>query len=155
VNVSSVYYESKQFSALDPETYMLDYDEIERQVLEFKPKLLIAGVSAYPRDLDYKKFRQICDKVGAYLVSDMAHVSGLIAVQEAPDPFEYSDVVTSTTHKTLRGPRGGIIFSKKYLKQLIDDAVFPGSQGGPHEHQIGALAAQFKQVLQPEFKTYI
>mmetsp|Transcript_4595 Transcript_4595/g.6992 ORF Transcript_4595/g.6992 Transcript_4595/m.6992 type:complete len:264 (-) Transcript_4595:83-874(-) len=123
--------------------------------MEFKPKIIIAGFSAYPRDLDYKRFRDICDKAGAYLHSDMAHVSGLVAVGEANDPFEYSDVVTSTTHKTLRGPRSGIIFSKKELTDKINFSVFPMLQGGPHEHQIAALAAQLKQVQSPEFKEYI
>lgn len=117
--------------------------------------MIIAGFSAYPRDLDYKRFRQICDDVGAYLHADMAHVSGLVAAQEANDPFEYADVVSSTTHKTLRGPRSGIIFAKKPLDKLIDNAVFPALQGGPHNQKIGALATQFKTVNTPEFKNYI
>lgn len=108
--------------------------------MEFKPKLIIAGFSAYPRDLDYKRFRDICDKVGAYLHADMAHVSGLVAAGECNSPFEYADVVTSTTHKTLRGPRSGMIFSRTEIADLIDFGVFPMLQGGPHENQIAALA---------------
>lgn len=155
ISVSSQYYNSKQYSIVTPGTYEINYDELDRQVEEFKPHMLIAGFSAYPQDLDWKRFRQAADKVGAYFLADMAHVSGLVAVQEYPNPFEYADIVTSTTHKTLRGPRGGVIWAKKDLMQRIDDAVFPGSQGGPHENQIGALAAQLHQVLQPEFKDYI
>jgi len=123
--------------------------------MEFKPKLIIAGFSAYPRDLDYKRFRDICDKVGAYLHADMAHVSGLVAAGECNSPFEYADVVTSTTHKTLRGPRSGMIFSRTEIADLIDFGVFPMLQGGPHENQIAALATQLKQAATPEFKEYI
>lgn len=120
---------------------MIDYDGLHKAAQEFKPKLIIAGFSAYPRDLDYKRFREICDDVGALLLADMAHVSGLVAAQEANNPFEYADVVSSTTHKSLRGPRSGIIFSKKgELSQKIDTACFPMLQGGPHNHTIGALA---------------
>jgi glycine hydroxymethyltransferase len=136
-------------------TGLIDYDALEAAAIEFKPKLIIAGFSAYPRDLDYKRFRSICDKVGAYLHSDMAHVSGLVAAKQANDPFEYSDVVTSTTHKTLRGPRSGMIFSKKELSDAIDFGVFPMLQGGPHNHQIAALCAQLKQANSPEFRDYI
>jgi glycine hydroxymethyltransferase len=107
--------------------------------------MIIAGFSAYTRDLDYKKFREICDETGAYLLCDMAHISGLVAAQEANDPFEYADVVTSTTHKSLRGPRSGLIFSRKgEISEKIDTAIFPGLNGGPHNHQIGALATQLK-----------
>ena len=135
---------------------MIDFDRLHAEAKEFKPKLIIAGTSAYPRELDYRRFREICDDVGAYLLADMAHVSGLVAAQEANDPFTYADVVTSTTHKSLRGPRSGLVFSKKGdLSQKIDVAVFPMLQGGPHNHQIAALAAQFKQVNTPEFKQYI
>jgi glycine hydroxymethyltransferase len=135
---------------------LIDFDRLHAEAKEFKPKLIIAGTSAYPRELDYRRFREICDDVGAYLLADMAHVSGLVAAQEANDPFTYADVVTSTTHKSLRGPRSGLFFSKKGdLSQKIDVAVFPMLQGGPHNHQIGALAAQFKQVNTPEFKQYI
>lgn len=128
---------------------------MEAQALEFKPKLIIAGFSAYPRELDYKRFRSICDKVGAYLHSDMAHVSGLVAAREAANPFEYADVVSSTTHKTLRGPRSGMIFARSHLMEQIDQAVFPASQGGPHNHQVAALAAQLKYANTPEFRAYI
>lgn len=123
--------------------------------MEFKPKLIIAGYSAYPRDLDYKRFRQICDKVGAYLHADMAHLSGLIAGKAMNDPFEYADVITSTTHKSLRGPRSGMIFSRTAIADQVDFAVFPSLQGGPHNHQIGALAAALKSAGTPEFKEYI
>jgi glycine hydroxymethyltransferase len=116
--------------------------------------MIIAGFSAYPRDLDYKRFREIADKVGAYLLCDMAHVSGLVATEEANNPFEYADVVSTTTHKSLRGPRAGMIFSKKEHNDKIDFAVFPQLQGGPHNCQIAGIAAQLKQVMSPEFKEY-
>jgi len=122
--------------------------------LEFKPKLLFAGYSAYPRDLDYKKFREIADEVGAYLMVDMAHYSGLVATKLLNSPFEYADVVTSTTHKTLRGPRSGIIIYKNEFKAKIDFSVFPGLQGGPHNHQIAALATQLKEVDSEYFREY-
>ena len=116
----------------------------------------MAGFSAYPRDLDYKRFRDIADKVGAYLLADMAHISGLVAAQELNNPFEYAHVVSTTTHKSLRGPRSGMIFARKEggLNEKIDFAVFPMLQGGPHNHQFAALAAQLKQVATPEFKEY-
>ena len=112
VSATSLFWESLQYK-VDPKTSLIDYDALHKQALEFKPKLIIAGFSAYPRDLDYKRFRQICDDVGAYLLADMAHISGLVAAQEANNPFEYADVVSSTTHKSLRGPRSGIVFSKR------------------------------------------
>lgn len=115
---------------------------------------MVTGYSAYPRDLDYKKFKEIATEVGAYLMVDMAHYSGLVASKLLNNPFEYADIVTSTTHKTLRGPRSGMIFSKKELKAKIDFSVFPGLQGGPHNHQIAALATQLKEVDTPEFKEY-
>ena len=155
MSATALFWESQQYH-VDPETSLIDFDRLHAEAKEFKPKLIIAGTSAYPRELDYRRFREICDDVGAYLLADMAHVSGLVAAQEANDPFTYADVVTSTTHKSLRGPRSGLIFSKKGdLSQKIDTAVFPMLQGGPHNHQIGALAAQFKQVNTPEFKQYI
>ena len=154
ISASALFFKSKQYN-VNTTTGLIDYDALLENAMEFKPKLIIAGFSAYPRDLDYKRFRDICDKVGAYLHSDMAHVSGLIAAGEANDPFEYSDVVTSTTHKTLRGPRSGMIFAKKEIADKINFSVFPMLQGGPHNHQIAALAAQLKQVQQPEFKEYI
>lgn len=139
---------------VDPSTGLIDYDKLEQQVKEEKPKLIICGASAYPADYDYERFRQIADSVGAYLMADMAHTSGLIASQLLKSPFEYCDVVTSTTHKSLRGPRAGIIFCKKELKEQIDFAVFPMLQGGPHNASIGALAVQLKEVATPEFKQY-
>jgi glycine hydroxymethyltransferase len=123
-------------------------------VIEFSPRLIIAGYSAYARDLDYLKFREIADKVGAYLLVDMAHYSGLVAAGLLNNPFDYADVVTSTTHKTLRGPRAGVIFYKKELKAKIDFAVFPMLQGGPHNHQIAAIATQLKEVCSDEWKDY-
>jgi glycine hydroxymethyltransferase len=137
-------------------TGYIDYDALEAAALEFKPKIIIAGFSAYTRDLDYKRYRDICDKVGAYLLADMAHISGLVAAQELNNPFEYADVVSTTTHKSLRGPRSGMVFARKAngLSEKIDFAVFPMLQGGPHNHQVAALAAQLKQVATPEFKEY-
>lgn len=122
---------------------MIDYDRLAREAEEFKPKLIIAGFSAYPRDLEYKRFREIADSVGAYLLADMAHISGLVAAQEANDPFEYAHVVSSTTHKSLRGPRSGLIFSRHEggLSEKIDQTVSPRLYGQPHYHTIGALAA--------------
>lgn len=122
-------------------TGLIDYDALEAAALEFRPKLIIAGFSAYPRELNYKRFREICDKVGAYLHTDMAHISGLVAAGESASPFEHSDVVSSTTHKTLRGPRAGMIFAKSELMEKIDNGVFPANQGGPHNNAIGALCA--------------
>lgn len=115
----------------------------------------MAGFSAYPRELEYKKFRATCDKVGAKLVVDMSHISGLVAAGVSANPFEYADVVTSTTHKTLRGPRSGMIFGRKELMDDIDTAVFPASQGGPHNHQVAALCAQLKQANTEGFRTYV
>ena len=132
----------------------IDYDEVERLAIEHKPKLIVTGASAYPRIIDFKKFKEIADKVGAMLMVDMAHIAGLVAVGLHPNPVEYADFVTTTTHKTLRGPRGGMILCKeKYAKQ-IDKAVFPGIQGGPLMHVIAGKAVCFKEALEPEFKTY-
>lgn len=156
VSATSLFWGSQQYK-VDPDTCLIDYDRLAKEAAEFKPKLIIAGFSAYPRDLDYKRFREIADSVGAYLLADMAHISGLVAAQEANDPFEYAHVVSSTTHKSLRGPRSGIIFARKEggLAEKIDTAVFPMLNGGPHNHAIGSLAAQFSQVNTPEFKEYI
>ena len=156
VSATSIYFESKPYT-VDPEPSLIDYDLLEKSAMEFKPKLIIAGFSAYPRDLDYRRFRDICDKVGAYLHADFAHVSGLLAgkAEGCSDPFEYCDVASSTTHKSLRGPRSGMIFCKKELAEKIDNGVFPMLQGGPHNAAIGALAAQFKQAMTPEFQDYI
>ena len=133
---------------------MIDYEALAESAKEFKPKIIIAGSSAYPRDWDYAKFREIADSVGAYLMADIAHISGLIATQHMADPFQHCHVVTSTTHKSLRGPRSGIIFARKDLMDRINFAVFPSLQGGPHNHQIGALACQMREVATPEFKAY-
>lgn len=155
---SPVNYSGKSYKfvsyGVDPETGMIDYDEVRKIALENKPKLIVAGASAYPRAIDFKKFRDIADEVGAYLMVDMAHIAGLVAAGEHMSPIPYADVVTTTTHKTLRGPRGGLILCKeKYAKQ-IDKAIFPGTQGGPLEHIIAAKAVCFKEALAPEFKEY-
>ena len=133
---------------------MIDYDALAAQALEFKPQMIVCGASAYPRDFDYKRFREIADSVGAYLLADIAHYSGLIASGLLSSPFEHCHVVTSTTHKSLRGPRSGMIFARKELMDAIDFAVFPMLQGGPHNVSIGALAIQMKEVATPEFKAY-
>lgn len=134
----------------------IDYDEVRRIAIEVKPKLIIAGASAYPRIIDFKRFREIADEVGAYLMVDMAHIAGLIAADEHPSPVPYAHVITSTTHKTLRGPRGGIIISDdEEIGKKIDKAIFPGCQGGPLENTILAKAVAFKEDLQPQFKTYM
>ena len=132
----------------------IDYDEVERLALEHKPKLILAGASAYPRIINFERFREIADKVGSYFMVDMAHIAGLVAAGLHPNPVEYADVVTSTTHKTLRGPRGGLILCKEKYAQVIDKAIFPGTQGGPLMHVIAAKAVCFKEALKPDFKTY-
>ena len=139
---------------VDPATETIDYDLVLEAALEHKPKMIVAGASAYARFIDFKKFREIADKVGAYLMVDMAHIAGMVAVGLHPNPIPYADVVTSTTHKTLRGPRGGIILSKKEYAKKIDSALFPGSQGGPLEHVIAGKAICFHEALQPDFKDY-
>jgi len=136
------------------QTEMLDYQEIEDLAIKHKPKLIIAGASAYPRVIDFKKFREICDKVNAYLLVDMAHFAGLVAAKLHPNPCEYAHFVTSTTHKTLRGPRSGFILSKEEFGKKINTAVFPGTQGGPLMHVIAAKAVAFGEALKPEFTTY-
>ena len=154
VSATSVYFESLPY-VVSSETGLIDYEEMEKRAKIFLPKLLIAGGSAYPREWDYKRIRDIADSVGALLMVDMAHISGLVAGGVAASPFEYADVVTSTTHKTLRGPRSGMIFAKiKYMEQ-INAAVFPSLQGGPHNHQIGALAVALKEASQPDFSVYV
>lgn len=140
---------------LNPETELLDYDEVRRLAVQEKPKIIVAGASAYSKIIDFKKFREIADEVGAYLMVDMAHIAGLVAAGEHPNPMEYADIVTSTTHKTMRGPRGGIILTNnEEIAKKIDKAIFPGIQGGPLMHIIAAKAVAFKEALSPEFKEY-
>lgn len=139
---------------VDKETGRIDYDEVERLALEHKPKLIVTGASAYPREIDFKRFKEIADKVGAMLMVDMAHIAGLVAAGLHQNPVEYADFVTSTTHKTLRGPRGGIILCKEQYAKAIDKSVFPGIQGGPLMHVIAAKAVCFKEALTDEFKEY-
>lgn len=140
---------------VDSETEEINYDNVRELVLKHKPKLIVAGASAYSRIIDFKKFRDICDEVGAYFMVDMAHIAGLVAAGEHPSPVPYADFVTSTTHKTLRGPRGGLILCKeKYAKEL-DKNIFPGMQGGPLMHVIAAKAVCFKEALEPSFKEYM
>lgn len=153
ISSSAIYFEAKPYY-LNTETCLLDYESLAQQVAEFKPKLLIVGSSAYPRDYDYSKFREIATANDCILMADIAHVSGLIATQQLNDPFPFCDVVTSTTHKSLRGPRSGIIFMRKKFAEAINFAVFPSCQGGPHNTQIGAVAVQMKQVMTPAFKEY-
>ena len=142
------------FYGVDPETETIDYDKVQQRAEECRPKLIIAGASAYPRFIDFKRMREIADSVGAYLMVDMAHIAGLVAAGEHPSPVPYAHVVTTTTHKTLRGPRGALILCKEELKKKIDSAVFPGTQGGPLMHIIAAKAVCFGEALKPEFKTY-
>jgi glycine hydroxymethyltransferase len=156
VSATSVYFESLPYR-VDPETGYIDYEQLDRDAGLFKPALIICGGSAYPRDWDYAKFREIADANGALLMMDMAHTSGLVATGEQKSPFELCDIVTTTTHKSLRGPRSGIIFFRKDergFETRINQAVFPALQGGPHEHQIAAVATQLKEVATPEFKIY-
>jgi len=145
----------KSFSyGVDKKTELLDYDEMERLAVEHKPKMIVAGYSAYSRILDFARFRKIADKVGAYLMVDIAHIAGLIAAGVHPSPVPYADFVTTTTHKTLRGPRGGMIMCKEQFGKAVDKVIFPGIQGGPLVHVIAAKAVSFKEALQPEFKDY-
>ena len=153
LNVSGRTYES-EFYQVDPETQTLNYETIRQRALEVKPKIIVAGASAYPRIIDFKKFREIADEVGAYLFVDMAHIAGLVAAGLHPNPVPYADFVTTTTHKTLRGPRGGIIMCKEEFAKKINSAVFPGQQGGPLMHIIAAKAVAFKEALSPEFRQY-
>ena len=152
VNVSGKIYNSVCYGV--DENGFLDYKQVERLAKEHQPKMIVAGASAYSRKIDFKKFRKIADEVGAYLMVDIAHIAGLIAAGLHPSPVGIADVVTSTTHKTLRGPRGGIIMCKQELAKKIDSAVFPGTQGGPLEHVIAAKAVAFGEALKPSFKTY-
>lgn len=155
VNFSGKIYDFYHYN-VDPNTYLLDYDEILKKAIEVKPKLIVCGASNYSRAIDFAKFRQIADHVGAYLMADIAHIAGLIVAGYHQNPVEYCDIITSTTHKTLRGPRGGIILTNREdLIKKIDSAVFPGELGGPLMHVIAAKAIAFDEALQPEFKTYI
>ncbi|KRT81040.1 hypothetical protein AMK59_5902, partial [Oryctes borbonicus] len=167
ISATSLFFESMPYK-VDTETGLINYDDLAKSAKLFRPKVIIAGVSCYSRALDYKRFREICDEVGAYLVSDMAHISGLVAAGVTPNPFEYSDVVTTTTHKSLRGPRAAIIFFRKGVRSVnakgdkimydleskINQAVFPGLQGGPHNNAIAAIATALKQAQSSEFIQY-
>ena len=153
VNSSGKLYNFVEYG-VDKDTGTIDYDEVERVALEHKPKLILAGASAYPRTIDFKRFKEISDKVNAMFMVDMAHIAGLVAAGLHPSPVPYADFVTTTTHKTLRGPRGGAILCKEEHAKLIDKAVFPGTQGGPLMHVIAAKAVCFKEALTPEFKKY-
>jgi glycine hydroxymethyltransferase len=165
ISATSIYFESFPYK-VDSQTGYVDYDAMEKTAMVFRPKMIIAGASAYPRDWDYARMRKICDATGAFLMADIAHISGLVATGEAASPFEYCDIVTTTTHKSLRGPRAGMIFFRRGPKseepgapcyeyeEAINFSVFPALQGGPHNHQIAGLATQLKEVATPEFKQY-
>lgn len=167
VSATSIFFESMPYK-LNPNTAQIDYDQLEQNAKLFLPKLIIAGVSCYPRNLDYARFRSIADACGSLLLGDMAHISGLVAAGVVPSPFQHCHLVTTTTHKSLRGPRAAVIFYRKGLRSMdksgnpvmydlkdkIDQAVFPGLQGGPHNHSIAAIACAMKLAQQPEFKTY-
>jgi len=153
VNMSGKWFNIISYKVRE-EDQLIDYDEVRRLALENHPKLIIAGASAYPRIIDFKKFREIADECGAYLMVDMAHIAGLVAAGMHPSPVPYADFVTTTTHKTLRGPRGGLILCKEQYAKMIDKAVFPGVQGGPLMHVIAGKAVCFKEALSPEFKEY-
>ncbi len=153
VNFSGKYYTIVPYE-VDPTTERLNYDAIEALAMKERPKVLLAGFTAYPRDIDYKRFREIADRCGAYLMADISHTAGLIAGKQLMNPVPYCDVVTTTTHKTLRGPRGAMILCRQQHAQAIDKAVFPGLQGGPHENVIAAKAVAFAEALKPEFQAY-
>ncbi len=153
VNISGLYYNFVPYG-VDDDTHYIDYDKMAELAKECKPKLIVAGASAYPRVIDFARMREIADSVGAYLMVDMAHIAGLVAAGLHPNPVPYADVVTTTTHKTLRGPRGGLILCREELAKKIDKAIFPGIQGGPLLHIIAAKAVCFGEALKPEFKAY-
>ena len=153
VNISGKYFHIVPYGVRQ-EDERIDYDEMEKIALECKPKMIVSGASAYPRVIDFKRIREICDKVGAYMMVDIAHIAGLVAAGLHPSPVPYADFVTTTTHKTLRGPRGGAIMCKEEFGKAVDKAVFPGIQGGPLMHIIAAKAVAFKEALSPEFKSY-
>ena len=151
-NISGKYFDFTEYGI--NEDGLIDYDEVRKMALEVKPKMIVAGASAYPREIDFKKFREIADEVGAYLMVDMAHIAGLVAAGLHQNPVEVADFVTTTTHKTLRGPRGGVILCKEKYAKAIDKSIFPGIQGGPLEHIIASKAVCFKEALSDEFKAY-
>lgn len=153
VNLSGLYYHFVSYG-VDPVTHRIDYDKLEAQAMEVKPKLIVAGASAYPRIIDFPRMAEIAKKCGAYLMVDIAHIAGLVAAGLHPSPVPYADVVTTTTHKTLRGPRGGMILCREELAKKIDKAIFPGIQGGPLLHIIAAKAVCFGEALKPEFRVY-
>ena len=153
VNMSGLYYNFVAYG-VDPVTHVIDYDKLEAQAMEVKPKIIVSGASAYPRVIDFARIREICDKCGAIMMVDMAHIAGLVAGGVHPNPVPYADIVTTTTHKTLRGPRGGLILCKEQYAKAIDKAIFPGTQGGPLMHIIAAKAVCFGEALKPEFKEY-
>ncbi|MBO4327044.1 MAG: serine hydroxymethyltransferase [Clostridia bacterium] len=153
VNMSGKWFNIISYE-VDEFTQRIDYEKIEEDAVKYRPKLIVAGASAYPRIIDFKRFREIADKVGALLMVDMAHIAGLVAAGLHPSPVPYADFVTTTTHKTLRGPRGGLILCREKYAKAIDKAVFPGTQGGPLMHVIAGKAVCFKEALQPEFKQY-
>lgn len=154
VNFSGKLYKFSSYG-VNKDTEMIDYAEVRNTALSIKPKMIVAGASAYPRVIDFKKLREICDEVGAYLMVDMAHIAGLVATGAHPSPVPYADFVTTTTHKTLRGPRGGAILCRSQYAEKIDKAIFPGIQGGPLMHTIAAKAVCFGEAMQPDFKDYI
>ena len=154
VNFSGKLYHFEEYG-VSPDTETIDYDAMEAKAMEVKPKLIVAGASAYPRIIDFARIREICDKCGALMMVDMAHIAGIVAAGRHPNPVEYADIVTTTTHKTLRGPRGGMILCKEELAKAIDKSVFPGAQGGPLMHIIAAKAVALGEALQPEYKDYI
>ncbi len=153
VNLSGKYFNFIPYG-VDPETGCIDYEKLYETAVTEKPKMIVAGASAYPRTIDFKKFREICDACGAYLMVDMAHIAGLVAAGEHSNPVEWAEIVTTTTHKTLRGPRGGMILCREEFAKAIDKAIFPGTQGGPLMHVIAGKAVCFSEALKPEFKEY-
>lgn len=153
VNMSGMYFNFVAYG-VDPVTHVIDYDKLMEQAMAVKPKLIVSGASAYPRVIDFAKIREICDACGALMMVDMAHIAGLVAAGLHPNPVPYADVVTTTTHKTLRGPRGGLILCREEYAKAIDKAIFPGTQGGPLMHIIAAKAVCFGEALKPEFKEY-
>lgn len=153
ISNSSIYFDSMPY-VINKDTFLIDYDDLEKRAMEFKPKMIIVGASAYSRDYDYGRFREIADMNGSYLMADISHTSGLVASDLLRSPFDYCDIVTTTTHKTLRGPRAALIFYKKVYKDMVDFAVFPSSQGGPHNNTIAAVTVALGQALTDEFKIY-